>query len=180
MPLTALKRFPLFRLLLAAAVGYAWWRSHSKTDVLALFFQDGKANLFASDRGRAVYIWTNISLGPRRPFTYDALHGTNEKFSNQRETFYETPPVPERVAGVWLGSGTGVMGMPDSRYRMISVPFWELSIVVAIPLLLGLRTFWRRRLWGTPGHCGACGYDTRFSTDRCPECGAELAAQPAA
>src|SRR5260221_3039629 len=126
MPLTALKRFPLFRLLLAAAVGYAWWRSHSKTDVLALFLLDGKANLLASDRGRAVYIWTNISLGPRRAFTYDALHGSNEKFSDQRQTFYETPPVPERVAAVWLGSGTGVMGMPDSRYRMISVPFWEL------------------------------------------------------
>ena len=171
MRLSSLVRVPILRLLIAALVGYLWWRSHTRTDVLAIFINDGKAQLLACDRGRAAYLWTNVSLGPRRAYTYDALHGSNSEFDAVRQTLYETNPTPEKVAGVWLGSGTGVMGMPNSNYRMVSVPFWQLMIIAFIPLALGWRTFWRRRLWGTPGHCGACGYDTRFSSDRCPECG---------
>jgi hypothetical protein len=182
MPLRALRRFPFFRLLLAAFIGWMWSRSHTHTDVLALFLHDGKAQLLAADRGRAILLTTNISFGSSRSYTYDYLTGPNADFDEQRQTLYEKPPVPEHIAGVWIGrSHEDVFNaLPNSRFRMISVPFWQVAIAIGVPLLLGLRTFWKRRFWGAPGCCSACGYDIRYSSGRCPECGADIpAAAPA-
>lgn len=151
--------------------------------MLGLFLHDGTAQVVACDRGRAVLLATNVSFGSARSYTYDFLSGANVDFDEARQALYETPPVPEHLAGVWLGRSPGndVLSLPDHRYRMISIPFWQIAVVVGIPLALGLRTFWRRRGWGTRGRCGGCGYDVRFSTGQCPECGAKIpAAQQAA
>jgi hypothetical protein len=174
----SLRRFPFLRLALAIFVGWLWYRSHRHTDVLALFLHDGKAQVLVCDRGRAVLLATNISFGSARAYTYDFTTGSNDDFADVRQALYETPPVPEYLAGVLLGRRTGeiLLNLPNEHYRMISVPFWQLAIVGGLPLLLGLRTFWKRRAWGTKGHCAACGYDVRFSSCRCPECGLELPA----
>jgi hypothetical protein len=177
MPLRALRRFPFFRLLLAGFIGWMWWRSHAHTDVLALFLHDGKAQLFASDRGRAVVLMTNISFGSSRSYTYDYLTGSNADFDEQRQALYEKPPVPEHIAGLWVGRlhEDVFVALPNSRFRMISVPFWQVGLAVGVPLVLGVRTFWKRRYWGARGYCAGCGYDVRYSSGRCPECGVEIA-----
>jgi hypothetical protein len=178
MSLTSLRRFPFFRLLLAGAIALLWSRSHHATDVLTLFLHRGAAQVFASDRGRAVVLFSNLSLGCERAYTYDYLAAPNAEFDEVRDSLYAGAPAPERLLGVWLAAGPHagleLLHMPGAKYRMISIPFWQIAILAGLPLLLGLRTFWRRRRWGTAGLCLGCGYDTRFSSDRCPECGHRL------
>src|SRR5260221_14791929 len=101
MPLSALRRFPFFRLLLAACFGWLWYRSHSRTDVLTLFFHQGSAQMIASDRGRIVLLLTNLRFGSARAYTYDYLAAPNDEFDGVRQSLYETTPVPTHLAGVW-------------------------------------------------------------------------------
>lgn len=68
-----------------------------------------------------------------------------------------------------------------ANYRLIAVPWWFLTLLVAIWAAWHVRIFLARRV---AHRCvGAdlypqCGYDTRASNVRCPECGHELAAAP--
>jgi hypothetical protein len=64
--------------------------------------------------------------------------------------------------------------MEGSKYQYMIVPYWMLAAVAGVPLLMGLRTFWVRRKWGSVGVCGGCGYDLRASGERCPECGLKI------
>ena len=176
MHLTSLRRFPLFRFLFAALVGWMWVRSHSRSDILGIFLHKGYASGLISDRGKAVVFHTNITFGDRRAYTYDRLTMPNEEFTDLRARLYDTAPLPTKVAGVFLGrSGPEAFEeLPGSKYQYAVTPFWMLAIVAGLPLMLGLRTFWVRRKWGAAGTCGGCGYDLRASTGRCPECGREI------
>ena len=52
---------------------------------------------------------------------------------------------------------------------MVTVPFWLLLTLVAIPTAI----LWHRdRRTVKPGCCRQCGYDLRASKKTCPECGA--------
>ena len=177
MTLTSLRRFPLLRILLAALIGWLWVRSHYKSDVLAIFLRQGYASGLVSDRGKAVVFHTNISFGDRRAFTYDRLTMPNEEFDDLRTMLYHTPPLPTPVVGTLIGrKGPDAFEMlPGSKYQYVGIPYWMLAVLCGLPLLLGLRTFWLRRKWGTAGICGGCGYDLRATTDRCPECGKSVA-----
>ena len=176
--LQPLRRFPFFRLLLALAIAGLWVRSHTKSDIFCLFVNRGQAELLASDRGRVILCLTNIPFGPQRTFTYDFKATTNEEFDPIRTILYTTIPLPEKTAGMWLGgSGVDPFGLPGAKYRYVIVPMWIFAAAAGLMLVRGVQVFWRRRRWGSPGTCGGCGYDTRFSTGRCPECGAEMPAE---
>ncbi len=57
-----------------------------------------------------------------------------------------------------------------------AVPYWFLTLLAAI-----LPTIWfilhRRDRIKRAGKCKSCGYDLRFSTNTCPECGATIHAR---
>lgn len=63
--------------------------------------------------------------------------------------------------------------------RAVEVPFWSLAGATAVLPLRRARAAWRSRRT-RQGTCGRCGYDLRASPERCPECGTDVAAQPAA
>ena len=58
----------------------------------------------------------------------------------------------------------------------IGVPYWFLALLTAI-----LPTIWfirhRRERLILAGKCKSCGYDLRFISDKCPECGAPIHAR---
>ena len=70
---------------------------------------------------------------------------------------------------------------PGRSARAVVFPYW---VVVALLAMWPIRRAWRelrtkrelrRQLQGL---CPRCGYDMRFTPDRCPECGLKLSALP--
>jgi hypothetical protein len=59
----------------------------------------------------------------------------------------------------------------DGRWHA-TLPHWFAAAPLALPPLLWLRGYRRRRRAQRSGLCHACGYDLRASPDRCPERGA--------
>jgi hypothetical protein len=60
-------------------------------------------------------------------------------------------------------------------YEAIGFPHWlPLPLFAMIPALSFSRDR-KRRLRQREGLCAKCGYDLRASTDRCPECGTQIA-----
>ena len=82
----------------------------------------------------------------------------------------------ELILGEWPkllpDSGGGADLTP---YAVAVVPYWA---IVGVAFLLLAASLWRLRrvrALERAGHCTACGYDLRFSRDRCPECGSVVA-----
>jgi hypothetical protein len=94
----------------------------------------------------------------------------------------------ESLAGVGAGNGrwgflhksrkswngeyclNGRMYRVTVRFSSITVPFWFLTLVFALPPTHVLWR-WRRSRRKPVGLCPSCGYDLRATPDRCPECG---------
>jgi len=71
--------------------------------------------------------------------------------------------------------------LPDSgggaimlRYVALIVPYWSLACITGFVALVALLRVWRRKRAEFHGHCLSCGYDLRFSRNRCPECGSHI------
>jgi hypothetical protein len=56
-------------------------------------------------------------------------------------------------------------------YIALMVPYWSLASLAGLLTLIALLRVLRRKRAEFHGHCLSCGYDLRFSRDRCPECG---------
>ena len=68
---------------------------------------------------------------------------------------------------------TGFAAHAD-RQMTIVVPLWVIALPLAVPPLLYLYAFARRRRRFAANHCRTCGYDLRASSGRCPECGTRI------
>jgi len=71
-------------------------------------------------------------------------------------------------------AGNSIVLPIDSTQLLLVIPWWFIATVAALlpasTLLrapLAVRTYRRRKR----GLCTQCGYDLRFSSGRCPECG---------
>ena len=59
--------------------------------------------------------------------------------------------------------------------QWLSIPYWAVCMVAAVPGVLALRRRKRLSRMRAAGHCPACGYDLRATPERCPECGTKTA-----
>ena len=57
------------------------------------------------------------------------------------------------------------------RQTTVTVPYWLITMPLALPPLLYLRAKARRSRRIATNCCPSCGYDLRASAGRCPECG---------
>jgi hypothetical protein len=78
-----------------------------------------------------------------------------------------------RTSG-WVTSSASV------DYRTWTIPIWLLTLLLAVPPALRAPGIYSQRQRKLLGQCIACGYDLRATPDRCPECGAIVAASPPA
>lgn len=172
MTVSALRRFPFVRLGLVALAAWMWVRSYRHADLAGLFLHNGAVQVVGSDRGRVILAASNIEFGAERAYTWDRVTVNSDEFDAVREKLYETPPLPERRAFVYLGqSPASPFGLYEAKYRYAVLPYaYPVALLTAL-LLVGLTSFWKRRRWGAPGVCGQCGYDLSATPDQCPECG---------
>jgi hypothetical protein len=136
--------------------------------------------------GELNYTWSRQSLGPHPEKTVIPVSNSVRRF--------ETPMTPGLRAnwGVsirarYLGFGysdhksTTPLSPPPNpathvfTLRAVAVPYWGVTVLLA--LLPGVRGLsrWRRRKALTGNHCQVCGYDLRATPGRCPECGTAVA-----
>ena len=105
------------------------------------------------------------ALGYGRSYLQNGYRQPRWSYSRGRPIHFRYPdgPLLGRLGFTWDTGPDGLMN--------ITAPFWLLVI-----LLLVLPTRWfisagRARKARLLGHCLKCGYDTRATPDRCPECG---------
>jgi hypothetical protein len=133
--------------------------------------------------GELNYCWSRQSLGPHPEMTIVPVSNTVRRF--------ETPMTPSLRANWgrsirvrYLGFGysdhksTRPLSLPPNpaihvfTLRAVAVPYWGVTVPLALlPGVRGLRR-WRRRKALTGNHCQVCNYDLRATPGRCPECGA--------
>jgi hypothetical protein len=158
--------------LLLAAVAWLWARSHSHGHVLAVLASRGRVSGLLSSRGQVWLVVTNVPLGAERAWTIEAHSVSDADAEELRLLLIDRA---EYQTGRWRfswGRGT-FQEVAGSWFFTAAAPHWFLALVLAVPVLA-----WGRRRWvlwrrARGGRCLACGYDLRFSGDRCPECGWE-------
>jgi hypothetical protein len=80
------------------------------------------------------------------------------------------------VRGLWPRPTDSTSGGFSLRpYRMLAVPYWALTFAAGVPAVVIWRRRRRTQRWVSLGRCAGCGYDIRFSSGQCPECGLPLA-----
>ena len=103
-------------------------------------------------------------------------HGYSSILVSERRGVTSDPPwhlEPRPNGGDWVIQ----YEMSFGNREMFSFPLWGLAVVFAILPMLQINRWWRRRRRRVRGLCARCGYDLRATPERCPECGAMVAAR---
>jgi hypothetical protein len=158
-----------------------WFRSYRISDYLTLdtAHQDtsGKWNHLQrglySGRGRFVYYtrpWATYREAGHPPKTGWNL---DHYAPTDPDTAFPNYSTGHGRFGFWILKDYWIVGS-----RAVVVPFYAPTIVcfiLAIPTLLLARSSAVKAYRRRHGLCLGCGYDLRETTERCPECGRELA-----
>lgn len=165
-------------MLLLAAVGWAWLRSLSRPDVLVLGATAPPRYAVFSYHNRITFIDEPALFGgPFWPFA-------DWDFVIEKRTWMIRTSLPKRAAEFLQTFCTSdaeyhllFVDVNAKRSYLFSVPYWELSLISATPMLVLLYRKLRRHNLGrrAANLCPTCGYDLRASPMQCPECGTPAA-----
>lgn len=157
---------------LAVGCAWLWARSGGEGHVAAWFGGHGRVGGVLSSHGQVLVVFTNVDLDPRRAWTVEVarvddgearrlagMFADRATYTKGRWRFAWMRGTFTEVAGSWFVA----VGVPHA------VPVVALALL-AVPWVMRRGRRWRRRRGGL---CLACGYDLRFSGERCPECGWE-------
>lgn len=153
----------LVSILLVAAISALWMRSHFLTDsvqVQAYRMRLAQVRV-ESGRGWVAARWSGSILLPNLPPPERIREMEARRRANPAVHAFHRTRWPEYP-----------FGRTVSRSNQLSVPYWLITIVAALPIAPWCWQWIRRRQRSRAGMCASCGYDLRATPDRCPECGA--------
>lgn len=174
-------------MVLASSI-FFWARSRHYSYIFAFRSPRGFLNGIATDRTGIMFAGTSFradgAYGPpdrggrETVRNYAGLTVDATDFSEMLESGFNGREIK------WKGfrlAGGDANWYAQFRIRALMIPYWFLILISAPAVIISIRQSWRRWRWKSTGRCISCGYDLRFSSGVCPECGAaDRADRPAA
>ena len=158
--------------LLCVAAAVLWRRSYGDVDMLIGVGPTTTFNAAASYQGKFVLFFSQVRSDPGTQWSLQPMRAPAEEVAPLYGALFEQgATLRASLAGFQLGHGTIDVFKTPPAFTAITVPHWFAVLVTAVPTLLWLRGGVRRWRWGRAGRCRSCGYDLRYSPQRCPECG---------
>jgi hypothetical protein len=172
-----------FSLILCIEVALLWARSYWVRDVVGFGRAGGNCHVLQSILGR-VHLLSNLDGGCEGGVTHSsdrlapdaAWHGGMSNYP--RAIRWRGGAAYETYDGYVMGQ-PGLYPAAVTHHRLIVVPYPYLVALFAIAPGVWLCSWRRGRRRRAGGLCRACGYDLRATPERCPECGAVPALNPA-
>ncbi len=146
-----------------------------------------------SNDGRYLFTWRDIIWAWSNPSTaytsktWDASNGVYLTQKKPFDLFHKFPKQPDSVDRSWELAFGGwhytrliqdsiipplhMSPGPGTRGMLIIVPHAYICAALAIPPIVFMLKWRRKRMAARFGLCSNCGYDLRSTPDRCPECG---------
>ncbi|MDB5356770.1 MAG: hypothetical protein JWN24_3223 [Phycisphaerales bacterium] len=175
------RRISLFLSLLSAALCLAtltfWYRSRHHVDIAIFCMPTGNWQGIAAQHGGVLLFFSNLPGGKDAAWQIQggSSDADDKQFIDFRDSLFAPPAEKYSLIGFRLAGGTLALNSQiNSKYMVIALPYWFLTIVFGALPMGPFRAAWRRRNRRRRGLCIACGYDIRASSHRCPECGAAI------
>ena len=166
-----------FALLLCVAVTVLWVRSHRHADVFWVYGTAARFQGAVSRGGQILLLHSNLKFERDKPVRAHFASMPLDDFASTDELVFDGADKTVYFAGFTLAQGELPFAGPTWRYTAVAVPHWAALALTLVPSLLWVGNIVRRRRRLRRGQCGECGYDLRSTPDRCPECGAAVAAK---
>jgi len=162
-------------LLLSLAAASLWIRSHIYDETLH-WYGDNRETSLMSDAGAldCYWLWGAQGAHIAGPTQFTFYHDpAGSGFDSRMD-------LVKQNKGLWsigpLMKFAFFCARPDYKYPYVEIllPWWFVFAASAALPAIRIRRWIIRRHQYAEGHCIKCGYDLRFSPDRCPECGAAV------
>jgi hypothetical protein len=175
-----LNMFVVVSAVLCAAACGLWVRSHWVRDYAWVWTPwpasasgQRTIKIDADSGGGQLEIAWKVSSAAEREQVVQRNDLARRNFYHQ--TFPKVPPIYAKSIPATAWNALGFKQYSGPTHTSVTVPYWSLVLLTAIPLIARAAAIARRRRRIKRGLCAQCGYDLRASPDRCPECGNQRA-----